>query len=765
MITRSGVTGAAGGAVLRWGMAEPVQPSSTPGVDDILSLSRRLQERAATAGHRRLLVLSGDAEWASQRARAMRNALACTRTLWLGVSVAVEPAAVPAATAVRYLGCEFDVVVFDAHSGFDPDAFAAVAGTLVGGGLLLLLVPPLADWPSAPDPERRRLAVHPVAPEDVTGRFLARFAQYLAADAAVTVIQQGRALPRLGEDDALPVVRNETDDPECRTVDQAAAVAAVVRTAAGHRHRPLVLTANRGRGKSAALGIAAARLMGQRRGLGIMVTAPRRAAVDAVFEHAARLLPGASVRRTQLISDGGHLGYVAPDALLHAPRAAGLLMVDEAAALPAGLLERLAAHYPRVVFSTTVHGYEGSGRGFALRFAQTLDRMAPGWQSLHMETPVRWAPGDPLEAFVFRSLLLDAEPAVVPSEPGAKAHWRIESLDRDALARDEPLLRQVFALLVGAHYRTTPLDLRHLLDGPNLQVWVLRSGERVMGTALAAVEGAFDAALSRAVWAGRRRPRGHLLPQALALHAGVEEACTLRALRIVRLAVHPSARRRGIGTALLERLVAAARADGHDLLGASFAATSELVEFWSGAGFVPVRVGAGRETSSGAHSVLVVRGVSDVGKEMSARVRSGFLRDFPLELGDAHRDVAPSLVFALTRDAAAGVPALSSDDLRGLQGFAHERRPYEPTRAALVRLVAALLPVAPAWQAVSETGQSALVVRVLQARSWEGSAKAAGVAGRDALIGELREATRALLAFLPRGAPHPRVIGESAADG
>jgi tRNA(Met) cytidine acetyltransferase len=717
-------------------------------ISAVVSLARRLGEQAAAAGHRRMLVLSGDRQWAGFSAGAVRDALGTDRALWLGAPSAAQPDAVPASRATRYLGRELDLLVFDAYAGLDPDAFAAISGTLAAGGLLILVAPPLADWPAWPDPECRRLAVHPFRPEDVTGRFLAWFAGRLAADDTVTLVEEGKALRGLPAHVAVPATVRATSDPDCLTADQAAAVAAVLRTAVGHRHRPLVLTADRGRGKSASLGIAAARLVGQGCGKRVLVTAPRPAAVAAVFEHAARLLPGAVRRRSQLAWAGGSLAYAAPDALLLEPRAADLLMVDEAAAIPAGLLEGLVARYPRTVFATTVHGYEGSGRGFALRFGHTLDRLAPGWRSLRMDTPVRWAPGDPLEAFVFRSLLLDAEPASLPDGGGPRPPWHIERIDRDVLTGDERLLRQVFGLLVAAHYRTTPLDLRHLLDGPNLQVWVGRWDGRVVATALVAVEGRFDGGLAHAVWAGRRRPRGHLLPQALALHAGAGEACKLGAVRIIRLAVHPSVRRRGVGTALLQRLLVAAGADGLDLVGASFAATPGLVRFWSRAGFVTARVGARRETGSGARAVLMLRGASDAGTALAARVRRNFLRDFPLELGDFLGDLEPSLVEAVMTEESATAPALWPDDLQRLKGFAEERRLFEPTRAALVRLVGAVLPLAGAWQTLSDTGRTALVVRVLQARSWEASARAAGVAGRDALVAELRRATSALLAYL-----------------
>ena len=46
----------------------------------------------------------------------------------------------------KLLGSENSCLVFDAHDGFDPRMLAASAGTVVAGGLYILITPPLQDW-------------------------------------------------------------------------------------------------------------------------------------------------------------------------------------------------------------------------------------------------------------------------------------------------------------------------------------------------------------------------------------------------------------------------------------------------------------------------------------------------------------------------------------------------------------------------------------------------------------------------------------------
>ena len=624
---------------------------------------------------------------------------------------------VPRATG-QLLGQEFDALVFDAWAGFDPDAFGAALGTIRAGGTLYLLTPPLDAWPDYADPERDRIAAWPFEATDVGGRFLRRFVRFLTefaqpADPLADDPPKGWVGPSVG---------GRTRGC-ARTEDQGVAVAALVKVGRGRRRRPVVLTSDRGRGKSAALGLATAELLAERPRR-IVVTGPSRRAVEPVFRHAGDV--------------GGALRFVPPGELLPALGDADVVWVDEAATLPVPLLERLLRGHPRIAFSTTEHGYEGTGRGFALRFREVLDRVTPDWRAVRMETPIRFPENDPLERFGFRALLLDADPA--PDE-AAGVECTVEKLERDELAADERLLSELFGLLVLAHYRTRPSDLRRLLDAPNLAVWALRHGAHVMGTALVATEGGFDAEMCTAIHEGRRRPRAHLLPETLTAHVGLRDAASLRCARVVRIAIHPAVRGRGLGTRLLNAVAADAEATGLDYVGSSFGATGGLLRFWTRAELWPVRLGVTRGTTSGAHSAVVLRGLSDAGRTLEARARRRFARHFPHQLTDALRQLEPAVVVALLRASLIPEATLDEDDRADVTAFAQGHRVYDVCSAPVFDLVLGAL----ANRDVA--GADVLVAKVLQARSWAEVAEALTLPGHAGVARALREAVAPLVAL------------------
>ncbi len=718
--------------------------------------------------HRLALLLAGSASWCRLAAEVCLAANP-GQGVWLSDGPGPDDRR-PLAAGPRLLGEELDYLVYDAHAGFDPDGFGAATGALRGGGLLLLLTPPLPLWPHLPDPQAQRVTVAPFHPDQLNHRFLTRLARVLGIAAELIQVEEGAPIPvslpepwQFGPELATASDRAPGgSDLLCRTEDQRLAVAAILRAARGRARRPLVLVADRGRGKTAALGIAAGELLtgGMRR---ILVTAPRLAAVEPLFCLAATRCPAAQA--------AGELHFRAPDALCQAPEPADLLLVDEAAAIPAPLLECLLQAYPRLVFATTIHGYEGTGRGFEVRFRQALERLTPDYRRLELRTPIRWAADDPVEALVARALLLEANPAVDARVSGARPDG-VEPVrfDRDALARDEATLNQLFGLLVLAHYQTRPLDLRHLLDGPNLQVHALRQGGQIVATALVAIEGGLDPDLAADIYQGRRRPQGHLLPQTLSAHAGLAAAPTLRWARIVRLAVHPAVQGRGLGRHLLQWILNQNRAQGLDLLGVSFGATSDLLHFWAACGLTPVHLGTSRNAASGAHAAVVLRPHSPAGEDLARRASARFSRRFPFLLAGPFRHLEPTLVADLL--ALANPPGASTapsapphgqpryptaedadPDWQELAAFAFAQRPYEASLAALQALARDAL--GPALRAGHCQREEAipLIVTVLQGRDWAEASRLTGAAGRAQLIALLREICARLISWSPLSPP------------
>lgn len=741
----------------------PIKPDAG---EATAALALRLAAQARSANHRLMLVLSGSAVWTAAAAPSVVAALTDvptdSRTLWLtdrhlwGGSR--PPGALPLAAGTRLIGSECGLLIYDAWSGFDPDGFGAATGTLRGGGLLLLLAPPLDAWPGLADPQAERIAVWPHRAETVGGRFIGRLAQVLRTHPGCVVLSEGGAATELHRSfDLSEWTSAPQPNPSLpATPDQALAIDALLRLARGRARRPLVLTAHRGRGKSAALGIAAARLMGEGQAR-ILITAPRRDACAALFQHAALAWPGARPADGALGDEGRSIVFLPPDAILETHPAADLLLVEEAAGIPAPLLAGLLERYPRVAFATTVHGYEGTGRGFDVRFRATLERRTPGWHGLTLETPIRWSAGDPLEPLVFRALLLDAAPApsadLADAGPGT---CRFERLDRDRLATDEPTLAQVFGLLVLAHYQTRPLDLRMLLDGPNVRVYALRHGELIAATLIAAEEGGMeDPELRRAIFTGDRRPRGHLLAQTLSAHGGLRDAPALRYLRVVRIAVHPAVARRGLGRSMLRRLFREARRDGIDALGTSFGATPELIAFWSANGYRPAQIGTGRNAASGEHALVMLRRTSLPGWTLAHQAEHRLERRLPLLLPGPLRRLDPPVAAALAAAIRAEPPPSESDKgpatpqagppiqsgavaAEELKSFATGHRTLDAALPPLADLVRRRLGPALRSGALNLDEAALLMASVRQLRPLGELAEPFGATGRDDLTRRLR---------------------------
>ena len=555
--------------------------------------------------------------------------------LWISPQPDAENHCSPSALQTL-LGREFRHAVFDARHGFDAAAFAALSGTLKAGSWLVLLLPVWEEWENQPDADSLRWSdcPDPIA----TPHFVQHLKRVLTADNDAILWRQNQPFslahftPRTDWHPATGAPQPEQQQLLQQLLTMPPGVAAV--------------TAARGRGKSALAGQLISRIAGS-----AIVTAPAKAATDVLAQFA-----------------GEKFRFIAPDALLASDEQADWLVVDEAAAIPAPLLHQLVSRFPRTLLTTTVQGYEGTGRGFLLKFCARF----PHLHRFELQQPIRWAQGCPLEKMVSEALVFDDENFTHTPQGNI-----VISAFEQTLWRSEPETPlKVYQLLSGAHYRTSPLDLRRMMDAPG-QHFLQAAGENEIAGALWLVdEGGLSQELSQAVWAGFRRPRGNLVAQSLAAHGSNPLAATLRGRRVSRIAVHPARQREGTG----RQLIAGALQYTQDLdyLSVSFGYTGELWRFWQRCGFVLVRMGNHREASSGCYTAMALLPMSDAGKQLAEREHYRLRRDAQA-LAQWNGETLP--VDPLN-DA-----VLSDDDWLELAGFAFAHRPLLTSLGCLLRLL------------------------------------------------------------------------------
>lgn len=718
--------------------------SDAPQPNSLTESIAYLHERAKSQQHRYLVVLSGTGKWGQLQVQQFINQTGSEHPLWIGTAPDPAYANRNPGCAHTVLGQEYDAVVMDAHKGFDVDDFGALSGVLCGGGLFYILAPDFSEWAALSDQATHKMLVAGYGPEQIGHCFIRRLTRLLIQDHNVVVIREGKAVPRLTipAQDASKSPASARRQGKFATRDQEQAVEAITGLFDTGESSAVVLIADRGRGKSSAMGIAAADLL-QGVAKNIILTGPRLNAVNAVFERAAAVMPECERTSTALKGPQGSLMFLAPDELLLNPVQANLLMVDEAAAIPGQVLRRLLALYPRVAFATTVHGYEGSGRGFELRFARVLDSERPHWKRIRLNQPVRWAANDPLEALSFRALLMDAAPAVSDYLRDANsASCDYECLDRDTLCEDESLLTELFGLLVTAHYRTRPFDLRYLLDAPNVLVHVLRWRGHVVATVMLAKEGGFDPQTSRQIYAGLRRPRGHLLAQSLSAHVGVESAPQKYFLRVVRIAVHPELQGRGLGSALLDIVIEDGHKRGVDAIGASFAADTKVLRFWRRRGFHTVHVGISQEHTSGSHPLMMLRPLSRTGMTVFNEARQRYAARLRVLLSDVLSNLDQDLRVQLINDQPSENLLLETS--HELLGFAYARRGFEISLYA-IRPFVLDLSVRGLLSSLDWRQQVLLQRRIVELQDWKQIVDELGLNGRREAIELMRQTLAKLI--------------------
>ncbi|VDZ82213.1 tRNA(Met) cytidine acetyltransferase TmcA [Kluyvera intermedia] len=598
-------------------------------MEELLAQAARMKQ----AGIRRLLVVSGDSAWCEQQAQAFRRAVAAD-VLWVGLQATSEPSCLPS-KLTTLLGREFQHAIFDAREGFDVSAFAALSGTLRAGSWLMLLVPQWHHWRQRPDADSLRWSD---APEPIsTPHFVDHFCHTITASTQTLIWRQEQPLPSLPETH-WPEWHQANGKPEHEQQ-------AILKALSNTTEQVCVITAERGRGKSALAGMHIQQLRGE-----AIVTAPSRASAEVIATFA-----------------GERFRFMAPDALLASDIVADWLVVDEAAAIPAPLLKKLIARFPHTLLTTTVQGYEGTGRGFLLKLCAGFPRR----HDFILNQPIRWAAGCPLEDVVNDALIFHDDSFTSPP----KGDLRFLPVTQSAWQQQPELPLALYQLLSGAHYRTSPLDLRRMMDAPGQHFFCAQSTGGPAGALWLVDEGGLTPELSQAVWAGFRRPRGNLVAQSLAAHGGSPLAATLTGRRISRIAVHPLRQREGIGQTLV--MQARQSAEGCDYLSVSFGYTDELWRFWQRCGFTLVRIGTQREASSGCYAAMALCPITAAGASLMQREHARLCREWHW----LQHWVDEKVPLPYRTDT-----TLTDDDWQDLAGFAFAHRPLLAVLASLHQL-------------------------------------------------------------------------------
>ncbi|KAH0486063.1 MAG: hypothetical protein KVP17_004896 [Porospora cf. gigantea B] len=491
------------------------------------------------------------------------------------------------------------------------------------------------------------------------------------------------------------------------------------------------LTAARGRGKSAALGLALAGALALRY-TNIVLSAPSPDNLTTVFDFISKGLEALGLMASKdfilvqadlSVSDsfrgerqnrslvrlnlsvGGFrqaVQYVSPtDPQFFAQ--AELVVVDECAAIPLTTTRELINNSTGMfIMSSTVCGYEGTGRGLTMKLLKDLrakaDRGAAVGAArfvteLTLTEPIRYSQDDPIEKWLNSLLCLEVEEQKYDMGLAAPRNCVLYELNRDLLfsgdERTERCLHSVLSLFVTSHYKNSPNDLLTMADAPNHRLFVLcapldDTSDLDSVRPLAAVQLAFEGRINRdtslRLLASGTMPQGDLIPWTLGQFFDEPGFGEMTGARVVRIACHPSVQSMGYGSqavkTLSRHLSVPAESDERDssmllypcegsqvqceYLGTSFGSTQPLVNFWARMQFESVFLSTRENEVTGSHSCIMVRALTE--KPWLSSFTSEFRHRLVGSLGSKdYADLTSGLALSMLHgDVISEKPALNS---------------------------------------------------------------------------------------------------------
>ncbi|OHT07157.1 N-acetyltransferase 10 [Tritrichomonas foetus] len=447
------------------------------------------------------------------------------------------------------------------------------------------------------------------------------------------------------------------------TIDQAQIVCDVIDIIKKNELGKVVaITASRGRGKSAALGLSLAGAIANNFS-NIFVTAPALDNLKTFFEFAIKGLNGIGyietkdydietkdnkIFRINIHHDEQNrrqtICYIQPrDA--HLLSQCEILVIDEAAAIPLPIVNKLTEGKYTVLMASTIHGYEGTGRALSLKLLEKIKKANKSRVvEKELSAPIRYSQNDPIEAWLNSFLCLNATPPKVEEFPD-NTQCELMLVNRDLLFSGnqitEKVLNSIVALSIASHYKNEPNDLHRMADSPNQQIFVLgkkvEPGQKTLPSIICYIQVSLEGKISQKVYQDslnrNKKGDGDLIPWTISHHLSCPDFSQLAGARIYRIAVHPDYQGMGYGSTAIKQLIeyytshlvtesmpenlpffARTATTPHlqiDYAGVSFGLTKELFNFWRMNGFLPVYLRQSQNDITGEHSMIVLRSLQD----------------------------------------------------------------------------------------------------------------------------------------------------------
>ncbi|KAG0669940.1 killer toxin resistant protein [Maudiozyma exigua] len=544
----------------------------------------------------------------------------------------------------KILGNTYGMCVLQDFEALTPNLLARTVETVEGGGIVVILLKSMSSlkqlYTMTMDIHARyRTEAH----DDVVARFNERFILSLGGNENCLVVDDElNVLPISGAKNVKPLPPKDNDElsPKqeelkelkesledvqpagslvslSKTVNQAHAILTFIDAISEKTLSSTVaLTAGRGRGKSAALGISIAAAVSHGYS-NIFVTSPSPENLKTLF---AFIFKGFDALEYQEHIDydiiqstnpefnnaivrvdikRGHrqtIQYIVPQDY-HVLGQAELLVIDEAAAIPLPIVKNLLGPY-LVFMASTINGYEGTGRSLSLKLIQQLRTQnntggrdvnqtaivsrdnkkdftssvgARTLKEIVLDEPIRYADGDAVEKWLNKLLCLDVtlikNPRFAANGTPHPSECNLFIVNRDTLFSYHPVsenfLEKMMALYVSSHYKNSPNDLQLMSDAPAHQLFVLlppinpKDGGRIpdpLCVVQIALEGEISKQSVKNSLSRGQRAGGDLIPWLISQQFQDEEFAGLSGARVVRIATNPEYSSMGYGSRALQLL-------------------------------------------------------------------------------------------------------------------------------------------------------------------------------------------------------------------